>query len=130
MPALSIFLSLFDVHVQNAPVDGKIVFFNHKRGQFLNALRTDCASVNENILLGFAPKERPAEKLGVRLVAGVLARRIVSWVAPGDEVTQGERISLIQFGSRVEVYLPLTAAIRVKLGDKVVGGETVVATFQ
>lgn len=127
---ISIFLSLFDVHVQNAPVDGKIIFFKPRRGQFLNALRTDCVSVNENILVGFAPKERPTEKVGVRLVAGVLARRIVPWVAAGDEVVRGERISLIQFGSRVEVYLPLAAKTQIKLGDKVAGGETVIATFQ
>jgi len=127
---ISIFLSLFDVHVQNAPVHGKVAFFKHKHGQFLNALRTDCASVNENVLIGFEPKERPAEKLGVRLVAGVLARRIVPWIAAGDEVGRGERISLIQFGSRVEVYLPPAAKIQVKLGDKVTGGETVIATFQ
>jgi phosphatidylserine decarboxylase len=127
---ISVFLSLFDVHVQNAPVDGKVIFFKHKPGQFLNALRTDCAAVNENILIGFAPKERPAEKVGVRLVAGVLARRIVPWVAAGDEVAHGERIGLIQFGSRVEVYLPLSAKIQVELGGKVAGGETVIATFQ
>jgi len=127
---ISIFLSVFDVHVQNAPLDGQIVFFKHRHGQFLNALRTDCASVNENVLIGFEPKERPSENIGVRLVAGVIARRIEPWVAAGDAVTRGERISLIQFGSRVEVYLPLSAKIQVKLGDKVTGGETVIATFQ
>jgi phosphatidylserine decarboxylase len=127
---VSMFLSVLDVHVQNAPVDGKIVFFKHTGGQFLNALRTDSAAVNENILIGFAPKEWPGDKIGVRLVAGVLARRIVAWVAAGDEVARGDRLGLIQFGSRVEIYLPLSANIRVKLGDKVVGGETVIATFR
>ena len=127
---ISIFLSVFDVHVQNAPVEGRIAFFKYKRGQFLNALRTECAAVNENVLIGFAPKERPGEKLGVRLVAGVIARRIVPWVAAGDEVARGERISLIQFGSRVELYLPRSASIRIKLGDKVIGGETVIAVFE
>ena len=127
---LSIFLSVFDVHVQNAPIDGRAAFFKYKRGQFLNALRTDCASVNENVLIGFEPKGRPANKLGVRLVAGLIARRIVPWVAAGDEVARGERISLIQFGSRVEVYLPRAAKIKVKLGDRVVGGETVLAIFE
>jgi phosphatidylserine decarboxylase len=127
---ISIFLSVFDVHVQNAPVEGRAAFFKYKQGQFVNALRTDCASVNENVLIGFEPKGRPAEKLGVRLVAGVIARRIVPWVAAGDDVTRGERISLIQFGSRVEVYLPRSAKIKIKLGDRVVGGETVIAVFE
>jgi phosphatidylserine decarboxylase len=64
----------------------------------------------------------------VRLIAGVLARRIIAWVSPGDEVARGERISLIQFGSRVDIYLTLDTRIQVKPGDKVRGGETVVAT--
>jgi phosphatidylserine decarboxylase len=127
---ISIFLSVFDVHVQNAPVDGRVAFFKYKQGRFLNALRTECASVNENALIGFVPKERPREKLGVRLVAGVIARRIVPWVAEGHEVARGERIGLIQFGSRVEVYLPQSARIKIKLGDRVVGGETIVAVFE
>ena len=127
---ISIFLSVFDVHVQNAPVDGRAAFFKYKQGQFLNALRTDCASVNENVLIGFEPKTRRTEKLGVRLVAGVIARRIVPWVAAGQEVARGERISLIQFGSRVEVYLPRSAKIKIKLGDRVVAGETVIAVFE
>ena len=65
----------------------------------------------------------------MRLIAGLIARRIVPWVAQNDAVQRGERISLIQFGSRVDVYLPLRAKIRVKLGDKVKGGETVIASF-
>ena len=127
---ISIFLSVLDVHVQYAPMDGRVAILKHKPGQYLNALRTDCASVNENVLLGFAPTGRPNDKVGVRLVAGVIARRIVPWAAAGDEVTRGERISLIQFGSRVEVYLPRSAKIKVRLGDKVVGGETVIAAFE
>ena len=65
----------------------------------------------------------------MRLIAGLIARRIVPWVAQNDSVQRGERISLIQFGSRVDVYLPLRAKIKVKLGDTVVGGETVMAAF-
>ena len=66
----------------------------------------------------------------MRLIAGLIARRIVPWVAAGEEVARGERISLIQFGSRVEVYLPRSAKIKVKLGDRVVAGETVIAAFE
>ena len=111
------------------PVGGKVSFFKYQPGKFLNALKTECASENENVLLGFAPAERPGEKMAIRLVAGLIARRIEPWVAAGDEVARGERISLIQFGSRVEVYLPLSAHLECQLGDKVVGGETVLAKF-
>ncbi len=127
---ISIFLSVFDVHVQNAPVSGTVTFFRHQPGRYLNALRSESASENENVLIGLEPKERPGTALGVRLVAGLIARRIVPWIAPGDAVTRGERIGLIQFGSRVELYLPLTARIRTQLRDQVVGGETVVAAFE
>jgi phosphatidylserine decarboxylase len=126
---VSIFLSVFNVHVQNAPVTGRIAFFKYSLGQFLNALKTESAIHNENVLLGFASTEPPGQKLGVRLIAGVIARRIVPFVQQDEEVMRGERISLIQFGSRADVYLPMDAKIKVQLGDRVVGGETIVATF-
>ncbi|HEY6170161.1 MAG TPA: phosphatidylserine decarboxylase [Verrucomicrobiae bacterium] len=125
---VSIFLSVFNVHVQQAPVAGRVAFLKHTSGQYLNALKAESAVHNENVLLGFESKERPGEKIGVRLIAGLIARRIVPWVSEGDEVARGERISLIQFGSRVDLYLPLTTTVTVKTGDKVVGGQTVVAT--
>jgi phosphatidylserine decarboxylase len=127
---LSIFLSILDVHVQKAPVSGKLVFHKHQDGQYLSATRSDCGLFNENVLLGFIPADAPAQKLGVRLIAGLIARRINVWAAAGEEVIAGERISLVQFGSRGDVYLPLSAKIKVNLGDKVIGGETVIATFE
>jgi len=125
---VSIFLSVFDVHVQNAPVAGKITFLNHQPGQFVSALRTESARCNENTLIGIESSERPDERIAVRQIAGVLARRIVSWVSVGDTVVRGQRLGLIQFGSRCDLYLPLATHIRVKPGDRVAGGETVVAT--
>ena len=124
---VSIFLSVIDVHVQQAPVAGKIVQLKHSPGQFVSALKAESCAHNENVLIGIASAERPGEKIGVRLLAGLIARRIVPFVALGDEPARGERISLIQFGSRAHLYLPLTTRIVVKLGDKVVGGETVMA---
>jgi phosphatidylserine decarboxylase len=126
---ISIFLSVFDVHVQNAPVTGRIAFFKHTPGEYLNAMRTDCAQFNENVLVGIDCIEPSGEKIGVRLIAGLIARRIIPWISENDPVQRGERISLIQFGSRVDVYLPLRAKIKVNLGDKTVGGQTVIATF-
>jgi phosphatidylserine decarboxylase len=127
---ISIFLSVIDIHVQNAPVAGKLVFYRYTTGQFLNALKAESAAHNENALLGFMSTERSGVKIGVRLIAGLIARRIVPFVIEGDEVARGERISLIQFGSRTDIYLPLSAKIKIKLGDRAVGGETILATLE
>jgi phosphatidylserine decarboxylase len=124
---MSIFLSVIDIHVQNAPVSGRIAGVTRTAGQFISALNSDSAAFNENVLIEFDSTETPGEKIGLRLIAGVLARRIVPFVQPGDDLRRGERISLIQFGSRCDLYVPLTYQIKVKLGQKVVGGETVVA---
>ncbi len=124
---VSMFLSVMNVHVQNAPVAGKVAYLKYTTGQFINALRTESALHNENVLLGFETSAPLSQRVGVRLIAGVIARRIVPFVQEGDDVQRGDRISLIQFGSRVDVYLPLNATIKVKLGDAVIGGETVVA---
>ena len=124
---ISIFLSVFNVHVQNAPLMGRVAFFKHSPGQYLNAMRADCAKYNENVLIGFEAGEPMGVKIGVRLIAGLIARRIVPWISQNDIVQRGERISLIQFGSRVDVYLPLNAQVKVRLGDHVVGGESILA---
>jgi phosphatidylserine decarboxylase len=127
---ISIFLNVFNIHVQRAPVSGAVVFQKHKEGEFVSATRSDCGEHNENVLLGFAPQEFPSTKLGVRLIAGLIARRIIVWAGAGENVARGERISLIQFGSRADVYLPLNARIVCKLNDKVKGGETILAHFE
>jgi phosphatidylserine decarboxylase len=126
---VSIFLSVFNVHVQNAPVSGRLGFFKYTLGQFLNAMKAESAQHNENVLLGFEASDPPGQRIGLRLIAGVIARRIVPFVQVGDVVARGDRISLIQFGSRADLYLPLSAKLQVKLGDSVVGGETILATF-
>jgi len=126
---VSIFLSVIDVHVQNAPVTGKLVYHKYKEGEFLSATRSDCSEHNENVLLGFVPAEYPDQKIGLRLIAGLIARRINVWATAGEAVNRSERISLIQFGSRCDLYFPLTAKLHIKLGDRVKGGETIVASF-
>ncbi len=127
---VSIFLSVMDVHVQNAPVAGTVARCQYTTGQFLNALKAESALYNENVLLGFEASEPRGEKVGVRVIAGVIARRIVPFVQQGDKVARGDRISLVQFGSRADIYLPRHAKIKVALGDHVVGGETVLAVFE
>jgi len=126
---ISMFLSVIDVHVQFMPVAGSITLVKHTDGQYLNAMRADSAQFNENVLIGIEASDPRGEKIGVRLIAGLIARRIIPWVNVGETPARGERMSLIQFGSRADVYLPKRAHIKVKLGDKVVGGETILATF-
>jgi len=126
---ISVFLSVVDVHVQRSPLTGQLVFSKHNDGQFLSATRSDCGDFNENVLLGFNSTDAPGRKVGVRLIAGLIARRIIVWAQPGETIHRGERISLIQFGSRAHIYLPLDATIAVRLGDKVKVGETLLATL-
>ena len=126
---ISMFLSVIDVHVQNIPISGTVKYVKHTPGKFLNALAAESATENENVLIGIESAECPGQRIGARLIAGLIARRIIPWVHEGETVARGERMSLIQFGSRVDVYLPLSASIQVKLGDKVVGGESVLATL-
>jgi phosphatidylserine decarboxylase len=125
---VSIFLSVFNVHVQYAPVAGQIAWVKHRSGQYLNAMNLEAAVYNENVHIGMESAEQPGEKIGVRLIAGLIARRIVPWVNVGETVERGERISLIQFGSRCDLYLPMSVKIQVQPGDRVRGGETIVAT--
>jgi phosphatidylserine decarboxylase len=126
---ISIFLSLFDVHVQNAPVYGTVHHLKHSLGLFLSALKAESALHNENVLIGFTPVLQPANKVAVRLIAGLLTRRISCWAAAGDLVPRSQRISLIHFGSRVDLFLPLGAKIKISTGDHVIAGQSVVATF-
>ena len=127
---ISMFLSVLNVHVQNAPVSGKVTYLKYTEGQFLNAMKTECATCNENVYIGFQSSDPANEKIGVKLIAGVLARRIIPYIEAGDVLARGDRMSLIQFGSRVDVYLPHSAKIKVKLGDRVVGGESILAAFE
>lgn len=124
---ISTFLSIFDVHVQNAPVAGRVMLRRRTAGRFVNAMRADSAEFNENLLLGIESSERDGERIGVRLIAGLIARRILPWVKEGETVARGERISLIRFGSRVDLYVPLDYEVVVKCGDRVRGGETILA---
>ncbi len=125
---ISIFLSVFDVHVQYAPAEGKVVLSRHQPGRFLSALGSDSARHNENQVIGLQLSEAPEERVAVKQIAGFIARRIRTWATEGEVVRRGSRLGLIQFGSRCDLFLPLSAQLKVQPGDRVVGGETVVAT--
>jgi phosphatidylserine decarboxylase len=121
---VGIFLSVFDVHVNKAPIAGKIIYRQHHPGLFLDARDPACSEKNEALTWAF---EGAKATLVVRLLTGAIARRIVPWSEVGDAVTKGFRFGMIRFGSRTEVYLPLDAEITVKIGDKVKGAQTVIA---
>jgi phosphatidylserine decarboxylase len=124
---ISVFLSVLDVHIVRAPVGGKLVRTTYVPGKFLNAELDKASEENERLALVI---ETPGgEKIGLVLIAGLIARRIVTFVKEGDSVEAGQRIGLIRFGSRADVYLPDAAKPLVEIGQTAVGGETVLAEF-
>lgn len=121
---VGIFLSVFDVHTNRAPIDGRVTYRQHRAGLCLDARSPDCSGKNESMTWAF---ENPRATLVVKQLTGAIARRIVGWSKVGDELKKGERFGMIRFGSRTEVYLPLDATVVVKVGDRVKGGATVIA---
>ncbi|HEX2447083.1 MAG TPA: phosphatidylserine decarboxylase [Methyloceanibacter sp.] len=124
---ISVFLSVFDVHIVRAPVAGKIVRSHYVPGAFLNAELDKASEENERRALVI--EAETGEKVGLVLIAGLIARRIVTFVGEGTSVARGERIGLIRFGSRVDIYLPQSAGIVAEVGQTAIGGETVVAEY-
>jgi len=121
---VGIFLSIFNVHTNRAPVDGRIIYRQHRKGLCLDARRTDCSEKNEAMTWAF---QNARAIIVVRQLTGAIARRIVAWAKVGDELHRGERFGMIRFGSRTEVYFPLSASVQVQVGDRVAGGLTVIA---
>jgi phosphatidylserine decarboxylase len=121
---VGIFLSIFDVHTNRAPVDGRVIYRQHREGLCLDARRPDASEKNESMTWAF---ENPRVTVVVRQITGAIARRIVAWAKIGDELKKGERFGMIRFGSRTELYLPLNAEVLVKVGDHVLGGSTIIA---
>jgi phosphatidylserine decarboxylase len=121
---IGIFLSIFDVHTNRVPIDGRVIYRQHRVGLCLDARRPDCSEKNEAMTWAF---QNPRVTIVVRQLTGAIARRIVGWAKVGDELKKGERFGMIRFGSRTEVYLPLNANVLVKVGDHVAGGSTIIA---
>jgi phosphatidylserine decarboxylase len=125
---LSIFMSIYDVHINFFPFDGEVTYYKYHPGKFLLAFNPKSSTDNEHntIIL----KDTKGREILVRQIAGFVARRIVCALEPGDEAVVGEELGMIRFGSRVDVFLPLDAEIKVKIGDKTTGKETVLATLK
>jgi len=127
MRRVAIFLSVLDVHTNRAPIAGEVVYREHYPGKFLDARNPESSMVNESQTWGFRDGDTTVV---VRQITGAIARRIVAWSKVGDRVAKGERFGMIRFGSRTELFVPLDSEITVKLGDRVKGGETVVARLR
>ena len=121
------FLSPLDVHVNRTPVAGTVTRVEYHPGAFLPAYRKEAGELNEWTEVWI---DRPGGPIVARQIVGVLARRIVCRLQVGDKVEAGQRFGVMKFGSRMDLFLPLSAKVRVKVGDKVVGGETTLATLE
>ena len=121
---VSIFMNVFNVHVNRYPVTGTVKYVQYSPGKFLNAAAEKSSAENEQMSVGI---ETPQGRVLMRQIAGLIARRIVTYSKVGDEARQGERMGLIRFGSRVDVFVPMDATIRVKIGDMTTAGTTVIA---
>jgi phosphatidylserine decarboxylase len=123
---VAIFMNVFNVHVNRYPASGTVTYRHDNPGRFFNAASEKASLENEQNSIGL---ETPRGKILVRQIAGLVARRIVTDHAEGAHVTQGQRMGLIRFGSRVDLFIPRSAKILVSVGDRTKAGETVVATW-
>jgi phosphatidylserine decarboxylase len=121
---LSIFMNVFNVHVNRYPVDGAVTYVHYNEGKFLNAAAEKSSLENEQMSVGI---ESGKHRILVRQIAGLIARRIVTYSKKGDTAKQGERMGIIRFGSRVDVFIPAGSRVRAKLGDLTTAGVTVLA---
>lgn len=121
---ISIFLSPMDVHVNRTPVEGAVTHVEYHPGRFLPAYRVEAGQLNEWTEVWF---ERSGRPIVLRQIVGILARRIVCRVKPGDRVERGQRFGVMKFGSRIDLFVPVDSTISVKPGDRVVAGETTLA---
>ena len=125
---ISIFMSIYNVHINFFPFDGEVTYYKYHPGKFLVAFKPKSSTDNEHntIIL----KDKKGREILVRQIAGFVARRIVCDLQPGDEAVVGEELGMIRFGSRVDVFLPLDAEVNVKMGDKTYGKVTVLAKLK
>jgi phosphatidylserine decarboxylase len=124
---VSIFLSVFDVHINRAPMAGTVVDVRYQPGKFLPAFRANASDINEQNVVIF---QAGSTRVLVKQIAGILARRIVCRVKTGDKVSAGERFGLIRFGSRVDILIPPDFIVHARLGQRLRGGESVIASHQ
>ena len=125
---VSIFMSIYDVHINFFPFDGKVTYYKYHPGKFLLAFKPKSSTDNEHNTIVL--KDKKGREILVRQIAGFVARRIVCDLKAGDEAVVGEELGMIRFGSRVDVFLPLDAEVKVKINQKTTGKETVLAVLK
>ena len=125
VPCIGIFLNIFDVHVTRAPIAGRVAAVRYSKGRFIDASRDEASRQNERMAIRIAPPAGP--EIAFVQVAGLVARRIACDLREGQEVAPGQRIGIIRFGSRVDIYCPPPYVAMVIEGQRMVGGETVIA---
>ncbi|MDR0956737.1 MAG: phosphatidylserine decarboxylase [Endomicrobium sp.] len=123
---IRVFLSVFDVHLQRSPVCGKVINIEHKNGKFLKAMDSEAHMLNEQNIITIENKNG---QYIVKQIAGILARRCVTWVKVGDVLNVGDKIGMIKFSSQVDLHLPKNISIKVKRGDRVISGVTIFANL-
>ena len=126
---VSVFMNVFNVHSNKAPIDGKILNKIYYPGKFLNAALSKASIENERCAIIIQAKNNPKKIITCVQIAGLIARRILCYKDKGDNLTRGERYGFIKFGSRVDLYLPLNTNVKVQLGEKVKNGESIIAEF-
>ncbi len=127
MKRICVFMNVFNVHINRSPVQGNVEEIVYKKGKFLNASLDKASDKNERNSLILSTQN--GTKIIVVQIAGLIARRILSFVSSNEELYQGERFGLIRFGSRVDIYMPLDAVEKCKVGDRVVAGESILASL-
>jgi len=128
---IGIFLSIFNVHINRSPIAGRVIGLKYKEGKYLNALRPESAKENEQLAVKIEGTEAPHRKMVVRQITGAIARRIVCWLKPGDELKKGDQFGMIKLGSRTELVLPKEEGLKIvtKLGDSVQAGSSILAEY-
>ncbi len=127
---IGIFLSIFNVHINRAPLDSRVIELRYSPGKFMNALNPDSAIHNENMWIGLETESAPHRRYWVRQISGAIARRIVCDLRPGQTIAKGHKFGMIKLGSRTELVLPAEGlTLATKIGDKIKAGATIVAKY-
>ncbi len=124
---ISIFLSVLDVHINRIPASGTVEKLEYKKGRFFNAMNHKASELNEASVIGIRTENG---RILFKQIAGLIARRIVTRLKIGQDVIRGDRFGMIKFGSRVDIFLPLSTELNIKLNDRVKGGETIIGRFK
>jgi len=129
LKVIKIFMSPFNVHIQRAPISGKVTNIEYKKGKFLPAQKNEASEKNEQNLIILENDKFVPIRVTIKQIAGIFVRRIICWTKIGNYLTRGEKIGMIIFGSQVALFVPQEVTLKVKTGDKVKAGLTVLASF-